>query len=178
MKQENVDISITPETKLGALLDAFPELEPVLMEMSPRYKKLRSPVLRKTVAKVATLHQVAKIGNIPVKNLINRLRQEVGLENLAVEEEKTPGISSLPPDWVQNFPIELILDARPILEKGEQPIQKVLEELKTLEKNKTYLLVTPFLPGPLLDMVKKKGYRVWSTEEKEDTVKTYISHSP
>ena len=77
MKQENVDISITPETKLGALLETFPELEPVLMEMSPRYKKLRSPVLRKTVAKIATLHQVARIGNIPVKDLINRLRQKV-----------------------------------------------------------------------------------------------------
>ena len=45
---------ISPKTKVGELLDVYPELEPVLMSMSPAFEKLRNPVLRKTVARVAT----------------------------------------------------------------------------------------------------------------------------
>ena len=51
-------ITISPKTKVGELLDAYPELEPVLMAMSPAFEKLKNPVLRKTVARVATLQQV------------------------------------------------------------------------------------------------------------------------
>ena len=51
-------IIISPKTKVGELLDNYPDLESVLMEMSPAFEKLRNPVLRKTVARVATLQQV------------------------------------------------------------------------------------------------------------------------
>jgi hypothetical protein len=44
---------IGPETTVGALLEAYPELERVLMEMAPAFAKLRNPVVRRTVAKVA-----------------------------------------------------------------------------------------------------------------------------
>ena len=54
----NSKITISPKTKVGELLDAYPELENVLMAMSPAFEKLKNPILRKTVAKVATLQQV------------------------------------------------------------------------------------------------------------------------
>ena len=44
---------ISPKTKVGELLDAYPELESVLMEMSPAFEKLKNPILRRTVARVA-----------------------------------------------------------------------------------------------------------------------------
>lgn len=50
-------IQITPQTKVGELLDAFPELEETLFSLSPKFKHLKNPMLRKTVAKVATLYQ-------------------------------------------------------------------------------------------------------------------------
>ena len=33
---------ITPQTKVAELLDAYPELEDVLVEMAPPFKKLRN----------------------------------------------------------------------------------------------------------------------------------------
>ena len=48
------DLLITPKTKVGELLDAYPELEPVLMGLAPAFNKLKNPVLRKTIGKVAT----------------------------------------------------------------------------------------------------------------------------
>ena len=59
--------AITPDSKVGALLQEFPQLEEVLMRMSPAFGHLRNPILRKTVAKVATLRQIAKIGDVPLE---------------------------------------------------------------------------------------------------------------
>ncbi len=42
MSQNSVDI--IPATKIGQLLDAYPDLEPVLIELSPAFKKLQNPV--------------------------------------------------------------------------------------------------------------------------------------
>ncbi len=50
---------ITPQTKVKELLDAYPELEPVLIDMAPAFKKLRNPVLRRTIARVTSIKQAA-----------------------------------------------------------------------------------------------------------------------
>src|SRR5690349_24242332 len=69
---------IGPETTVGALLEAYPELESVLVGMAPAFAKLRNPVVRRSVAKVATLEQAAKIGGISLQAMILRLRNVTG----------------------------------------------------------------------------------------------------
>ena len=71
-------LHIQPSTKVAALLDAYPELEDVLIKMAPPFKKLKNPVLRKSVAKVATLQQAAIVGRIDVTSMIDHLRRAVG----------------------------------------------------------------------------------------------------
>ena len=44
---KNVNLIISPQTKVGELLDAYPELEKVLFELSPAFSKLKNPILRK-----------------------------------------------------------------------------------------------------------------------------------
>ena len=46
---------ITPKTKVLELIETYPELEDVLIEYAPAFKNLKNPVLRRTVAKIATL---------------------------------------------------------------------------------------------------------------------------
>ena len=48
---------ITPKTKVLQLIEAYPHLEDVLIEYVPAFKKLKNPILRNTVAKIATLQQ-------------------------------------------------------------------------------------------------------------------------
>ncbi|MEO2194672.1 MAG: DUF1858 domain-containing protein [bacterium] len=48
MSQKNLEI--TPSTKVAELLAAYPELEAVLIGMAPPFKKLKNPVLRRSVA--------------------------------------------------------------------------------------------------------------------------------
>ena len=44
---------ISPKTKVLQLIETYPQLEDVLIEYAPAFKKLKNPVLRKTVAKIA-----------------------------------------------------------------------------------------------------------------------------
>ena len=62
MAVENLIIS--PKTKVGELLDAYPQLESVLFDLSPAFAKLKNPILRKTVARIATLQQAAAVGGL------------------------------------------------------------------------------------------------------------------
>ena len=56
-------LQIQPSTKVAQLLDAYPELEEVLIRMAPPFRKLKNPILRRSVAKVATLKQAAIVGH-------------------------------------------------------------------------------------------------------------------
>ncbi len=169
-------IQITPETKIGALLEQYPELEEVLIELAPAFKKLRNPILRKTVARVATLRQVAQIGDVNLGNLINTLRSKVGM---ALTEQAVPELEdkagSTPPDWWNPSRVVHRLDARPLIDAGEQPITRVMNELKNLKGDEIYELITPFLPAPLIDLAKKQGFRCWPQQQDPNTFHTFFS---
>ena len=165
--------AITPNSKIGALLQEFPQLEDVLMRMSLAFGHLRNPILRKTVAKVATLRQVAKIGDVPLETLINTLRQAVGF-NKEWSEDGAAGATAGAPNWMQNATVAKSLDARPVISGGGHPLEQILRELKELPAGSIYLLITPFLPAPLLDLVKKQGHQVWSRKNNEGLHENYI----
>lgn len=166
---------ITPETRIAALLDQFPDLEKSLVQMAPAFQKLRNPILRKTIAKVTSIRQAAKIANLPVAELVNRLRQEAGFSE-QMEPEETGQPAAERPDWVKNFPVARTLDARPMIEAGEHPLTLVLKELMDLPINHCYELITAFLPAPLIDTVANKGFRSWTVEKESQQFHTFITH--
>ncbi len=73
----SVNIEITPSTKVNDLLDAYPELEETLIGIAPPFKKMKNPILRKSVARVATIKHISSVGNVPLNELINKLRKAV-----------------------------------------------------------------------------------------------------
>ena len=74
-----MSIPITPETRIAELLEAYPALEGVLLQQSPHFRHLKNPLLRKTVARVATLEKAAQMSGIPVRRLVAVLRDAAGL---------------------------------------------------------------------------------------------------
>src|SRR5262249_47842830 len=69
--------AILPETRIGDLIEKYPQLEDVLVGMAPAFRKLKNPILRHSIGKVASLRQAAAVGGIPVAALVNRLLAEV-----------------------------------------------------------------------------------------------------
>ncbi len=166
-------LDITPDTKVGTLLANYPELENFLIGMSPVFARLRNPILQRTVAKVATLRQAAEIGGLPLATMINSLRKAAGLEETATAEGSGTNTAEKP-DWVDFSAVAKSLDAGPILEKGEHPLGLVMNELKDLEPGQIYELITPFVPAPLIDTAKGKGYLAWTKSEGSEKFLTYF----
>ena len=165
--------SITPETKVGALLRDFPELEDVLIDVSPAYRALKNPILRRTVAKVANLRQVAKVGGVPLGALITRLRTTVGQSPLP-DEAQSPAGAAARPSWAQEQTVTAGFDARVFIEEGGHPLERVMEDLGKLPAGEVYGLTTPFQPEPLIDLAKRKGFEAFSLWESTDLVRTYF----
>jgi hypothetical protein len=167
---------ITPKTKIGELLDAYPQLEPVLLSLSPAFQKLRTPILRRTIAKVATIQQISVVGNLPVDDIIKRLRREVGQPDADVQITGTQEIKDEPPLWLDKNRIKFNFNATPIINSGGSPMSEVLRQAGLLSSGDIMELHTPFVPAPIIDMIKGKKFLVY-TVSKEDDVITYITRA-
>jgi len=163
---------ITPDLTVHKLLLSFPEIEDKMIEKVPAFNKLRNPVLRATIAKVTTLRQAAKIGNISLNELINFLRAETGEEETEMYEEVTAKAQR--PDWLIQEKIKIEYDARIDLENGIHPVAVVTKQVESLSSGDIFLLITPFYPAPLVDIFVKKGCEVWSEKISEAEVNTFI----
>jgi hypothetical protein len=173
MATEQDKPAITPETKVGDLLKHYPELEEVLVGTSPAYKALKNPVLRRTVAKIANLRQVAKVGNVPLGRLIGELRAAAGQTPAAEALDADTSTEARPP-WAQPQAVSIRFDARPLIEGGGHPMERVMTDLGELGKGAIYELTTPFVPAPLIDLAKQKGFEAVSSWEGPGVVQTHF----
>lgn len=76
-------MDINQSTTVNNVLNEYPQLQQVLIDLNPQFKKLKNPVLRKSIGRVATLEQAAAIANIPPIDLINHLRKAVNQAPIA-----------------------------------------------------------------------------------------------
>lgn len=165
-------LSITPQTKVGELLEAFPHLEEKLLELSPKFGHLKNPVLRRTVARIATLQQAAQMAGITVEKLVNTLRKAAGQDVL---DPNFDDHTDLPmPTWVDVAPIHTTFDVTPLIEAGEHPLGQVMEMIQQLPSGKILVIVAPFYPAPLADMAKEKGLEVYSRANSDGKIHTYF----
>jgi hypothetical protein len=164
---------ITPDSKLGELLERWPGLEDVLLQLSPHFRALRNPVLRRTVAKLATLRQVSSVSGVALGVLVERLRAGAGLPPVALEDERG-GASTERPGWAVEDAATRTHDARAAIEAGEHPMPRVMADLAALAEAEVYLLITPFVPAPLVDLARSKGFVSHSVRESDALVRTFF----
>lgn len=76
-------------TKIDNLLKEYPFLLDFLLTQSPKFESLKSPTMRKTMGKVATLKMAATIGKLDLNHLISSIIKEVEIktgESLTVHD--------------------------------------------------------------------------------------------
>ncbi len=173
--------AITPQTKVAELLDAYPELETRLMDYVPAFEKLKNPVLRKTIARVATLETAASMAGIPVEKLVATLRKILGLtETESGQPAETAGKSeSAPaptgrPAWLEQSIIAHVVDADEYLNRGEHPLNTVFQLVKDLKTGEAVRLTSSFRPIPLIEKMEQAGHAVWCVENEPGRFDTFI----
>lgn len=152
------------QTKISDLLKEYPQLEDVLIDISPAFAKLKNPILRRTIAKVTSIQQAAKIGNISASEILEKLRTVVGdnhTEQGVFLENGNDSFDEKRPDWLKTEKIKIRFDATPIIEAGDTPMNEILRLSKQLNQGEILELTTPFRPEPIMDLIRSKGFLVW-----------------
>jgi len=155
-----MSLAIGPETTVGALLEACPEVESVLVDMVPAFAKLRNPVVRRTVAKVATLEHAAKIGGVNLRAMIRRIRDFTGESQADLRSPQPLQEAGPEASWLLKGRVVEEIDADEMLERGVHPIGKVREAVKSLGPGEVVVLRSSFRPEPLIETMRRSGASV------------------
>jgi DUF438 domain-containing protein len=128
-------MKLSADTSINDLLKAYPFLVDLLVAYNPKFSLLKNKVMRSTVEKMATLKQVAMIGevslNILIKDIATEIENQTGtsaeieMENkgeIPVDEDKTAKLKQIITDLHQGAKFEdvkkrfddLITDVSPI----------------------------------------------------------------
>ena len=169
------ELIITPKTKVHNLLEAYPQLEDVLIGMVPQFKKLKNPVLRNTVARITSLSQAAVIGGIAVEEIVVRLRAEVGQSAPDKLETEQGSYHTGKPEWFDEAQVAETIDGRKILDAGEEPVHEVLAAIKKLKGKEILMIIAPFIPAPLIDKSLSMGCDHWLDKRSEQEYRVYFS---
>jgi len=168
--------TITKDMRVAALLRDYPEVEEVLIGMAPAFKKLRNPVLRRSVARVATLKQAAAVGRMPSATLVNALRFAVGQEPIEADDPDEQTYFTEQPEWFEADRVVVVLRDDE-LDPDVMPINPLLHAAKDLGEGEILELVTSHLPAPGIDNLRSKGYQTWTVED-DKVIKTYVFKNP
>ncbi len=127
-------MEISLQTKIGHLLDDYPFLLEYLIKKSPKYSKLKNPLLRKTVAQFASIAKAASLGNLPPQELLVGIAAEIYKNSgesvtLVGTGEKAESSSKDRNERIETFK-NIVLRVH----DGE-PVDSVREEFHTLLKD-------------------------------------------
>jgi len=172
-------VPIAPTTKVAELLESWPELEEVLVAQAPAFRRLKNPVLRRTVARVATLEQAAGVGGLAVRELVATLRRAAGLDDAGSAEggaDTSPGPLT-PPAWVDRFRVVSSVDADALLDAGQVPLALVNDRARALGPGESIRVESGFRPVPLVDALAQQGFRSHTRETAPGRFETFFART-
>lgn len=154
--------AIHADDRVAAVLARDERLLDVLVSASPAFERLRSGALRRTMAKLVTVAQAARIAGVDADALVERLNRAL--------DGGTPGAPSLPraaatpepaiPAAFLATPAERIvdLDVREELRAGREPFRAILEAARSVPSGGVLRLRAIFEPAPLYAVLGRQGF--------------------
>lgn len=168
-------ITINANTKIAAILKQHPDALEAIISISPKFNKLRNPLLRKLMAGRTSISMASKIGGCTVNDFFEKL-QPLGFKvDRATQSDENSDTAPVP-DFLKNISAENIveLDVRPVLDSGKDPLSLILEKIKPLNSHQALKLVNSFEPVPLIQLLEKQGYQTYSEIAGESLFYTYF----
>ena len=168
-------IPINSHTKIATILKQHPVALEAIVAISPRFKKLRNPVVRKLIAGRTTIAMASKIGGCTVTDFYKTL-QPLGFELSEPMGTNVTATNKKMPDFMQNIQHMAIIefDVRFILDGGNDPLQQNLTKIKSLQQGQVLKVINSFEPIPLMVLLKKQGFDAYAEIINDNLVHTFF----
>ncbi|MEO6903828.1 MAG: DUF2249 domain-containing protein [Bacteroidia bacterium] len=165
---------INSNTKIAHLLKEHPDALDTIISINPKFEKLRNPLLRKLLAGRTSIAMAAKMAGCDVNDFFNKLKPlgfKIDAATLPLEEkakELPAFITSLKKEQIIDF------DVRDLLASGKDPLTLILDKIKMVEAGQVLKIINTFEPVPLIKMLEKKGFVIYTDMISEELVETYF----
>lgn len=169
---------INEHTKIAALLKHHPDALETIVKLSPDFKKLKSPILRKLMAGRTSIAMASKIGGCKPEDFFDALAP-LGFQrdNAPVFPQENGARKNTPkPEYLQNIePDRLVnFDVRAILAGGSDPLKQIQQKVKSLRPGGVLVIINNFEPVPLIALLERQGFQTYVYFKDADTIETYF----
>ncbi len=167
---------IGPRDRVAAVLARDERLAEVFAAHSPAFARLRSPTMRRVMARLVTVEQAARIAGVAPERLVEDLNRamEGGADPPATAPDETrhamktmetgfpAALAGVPPERVHD------LDVRDDLRGGREPFSRIMEAWRALPPGGVLRLRAIFEPVPLYAVMAKQGLEHWTERLADD----------
>lgn len=167
-------ITINANTKINSILKEHPGALEAIISISPKFTKLKNPILRKLIASRTSISEASKIAGCNPEAFFNKLRPlGFAIDNITKAEKVKPASS---PAFMQNLDEKNVeeLDVRSVFESGKDPFSIITRKIKQLGEGKVLKLINNFEPVPLIHILNKQGFEHYVETINENQVNTYF----
>ncbi len=171
-----MNMIINSNTKIAALIKQNPDALEAIVSISPKFEKLRNPLLRKVIAGRTNITMASKLGGCTVDDFFNKL-QPLGFEidRATVANGKDTEEKKIPEFFKNIQPDNIIeLDVRPVIETGKDPLNIIMREVKELKAGQVLKIINTFEPTPLMHLLDKQGFESYAEIISDELVNTYF----
>jgi TusA-related sulfurtransferase len=177
-------VVITPDERVSKVLQRDERLVDVFAAAAPAFSRLRSPVMRRTMARLVSVEQAARMAGLDSAELVARLNTALAELSGHAEapapaapgrtEEKTTmndtpvvldiaqALATLPPERVVEA------DVREDLRNGQEPFSRIMAARQTVPADGVLKLRAIFEPVPLYRVMEKQGLEHYTEKLAED----------
>lgn len=171
---------INEHTKIATLLKQHPDALETIVALSPDFKKLRNPFLRKLMAARTSIAMASKIGGCKPEDFFKAL-QPLGFEADiagALPGEKETETTAIP-DLLKSLPSQKIIsfDVRELLSGGNDPLRQIQQKVKELKQGEALKIINSFEPVPLIKLLEKQGFLAYVNPVNNNLIETYFYKS-
>ncbi len=161
---------VTPNSNVRKIVSEHPELKEFLVSLSPKFKKLKNPLIFNTLARKASFADIAEIGGIPLEELLVKVNSFLGNEYVPPNlGHDVSGEEEARPEWMNKIRFSLTVDVR---NRDDFFFTELINKLQSLAVGQALVVINDFDPRPLREEAKKLGVESFSESLEDGSVKT------
>jgi uncharacterized protein (DUF2249 family) len=168
---------LNANTKIAAIIKQHPGALEAIISISPKFEKLRNPILRKLMAGRASISMACNMAGCSIDSFYDALKPlgfeiDEFIKPVAVKRKELPSfLTTLQQDNL------IALDVRPLLASGKDPLTMITEKVKTIKAGEVLKIINTFEPLPLMKLLEKQGFEMYADVVNDNLVETYFYKS-
>lgn len=171
-------MQINQHSKISELIKFNALSIDAIAAISKPLRKIRIPVLRRILTPRISIAEAARIGGCSVEDFRIAL-EPLGFIWLSAVTDN--GINAdqdqQRPAWMDDGEVTVLLDVRPLLDKGQDPLREIVQLYGLLPERGILCISNSFVPIPLIRRMEERGARSFYEKWAEGEFRSYFYKS-